>query len=641
MYSISLPDGSSRSFDHAPSGFDVAKDISSSLAKSALAVVVNGKVQDLDLPVPDKAKLEVVTPNSEEGLEIIRHDAAHLLAQAVKEIWKDEVQVTIGPVIEDGFYYDFATEHSFTEADLAKIEKKMMEIRSRNEKIERKVMTRDEAIEYFTKIGEHYKVEIIKDIPANEELSVYFQGDFGDLCRGPHAPSTGKIKAFKLLKVSGSYWRGDSEKGSLQRIYGTAWANEKDLKDYLHRLEEAEKRDHRKIVKQMGLLHFQQEATGAIFWHAKGWTILQTLTNYMREKQEECGYQEINTPEVMDCTMWEKSGHLATFGENMFSAETRDEKRELAIKPMSCPGAIQVFNQGVVSYRDLPLLLSEFGKVHRYEPSGALHGMFRLRAFTQDDAHIFCTMDQLHEEVTKLCNFTMQVYKDFGFDQVRIKFSDRPEKRVGDEESWNKAEEILEKVLKDMKVEYSINKGEGAFYGPKLEFVLRDAIGRDWQLGTVQVDFNLPVRLNAYYTGSDSKKHHPVMIHRAVFGSLERFMAILIEHYSGNLPLWIAPIQVVVASITQDESDYAKQIFQKLKAKGYRVILDIGNEQISYKVREHSLAKVPIMVILGKNEVQAKNITTRIIGSKGQETIDFDDFLGRLEMTIDSKGFYR
>jgi threonyl-tRNA synthetase len=630
MVNITLPDGNTLNFSKAVTGFELAASISKSLEKKAIAIKVNGKLLDLSREITKDAQIEIITSDTEEGIEIIRHDAAHILAQAVKELWP-ETQVTIGPTIENGFYYDFARKEPFTEEDLREIEKGMQKIIARNDKIERQVLSRDEAIKYFKKLGEHYKVEIIQDLPADEEITLYHQGSFADLCRGPHAPSTGKVKAFKLLKVAGAYWRGDSNKEMLQRIYGTAWASKEDLDQYLHQLEEAKKRDHRNIGKEMELFHFQKEAPGAVFWHQKGWFLFQKLVNYMRERNTRADYLEISTPELIDRSLWETSGHWEKFGENMFVTETPDEKRTFAIKPMNCPGCVQVFNQGLKSYRDLPLRLSEFGKVHRYEASGALHGLMRVRAFTQDDAHIFCTEDQLAEESRKICELVVQIYRDFGFNDMRVKFSDRPEKRIGSDEVWDKAEAALKQAVESMGFDYKLNPGEGAFYGPKLEFVLRDAIGRDWQLGTLQVDFNLPTRLGATYIAEDGSKRIPVMLHRALFGSLERFLGILLEHYAGKLPLWLAPTQVVVASIINDVDDYAWKVYNELKKAGISAELDLSTEKISYKVRKHSLAKVPIILALGKQEAANNSVSVRRLGEEQQEILDLLKFLSKLK----------
>ncbi len=557
------------------------------------------------------------------NLELIRHDAAHVMAMAVQELFPG-TQVTIGPTIENGFYYDFAKDHPFTEKDLSTIEKKMKEIVNKDLATTFKVFSRKEAIKLFEDKGEHYKVEIIKDIPEDEELKVYYHGDWFDLCRGPHLKSTGEIgKAFKLTKVAGAYWRGDSSNVMLQRIYGTAWETQEQLDNYLHLLEEAEKRDHRKLGKELDLFHFQEEAPGSVFWHHKGWTLFRLLIDYMRKRQEEAGYTEINTPDIMDKSLWELSGHLEKFGDNMFTTEARED-RVYALKPMNCPGCVQVYKQGLKSYRDLPLRVAEFGKVHRYEPSGALHGLMRVRAFTQDDAHIFCTEDQITEESKKVCDLVLSIYKDFGFEDVSIKFSDRPEQRVGSDEIWDKSEKALKIAMEATGLEYTHNPGEGAFYGPKLEFILRDAIGREWQCGTLQVDLNLPERLGGNYIAEDGLKHNPVMLHRALFGSLERFTGILLEHYTGNLPLWLSPVQAIVAPITSDIDDYATEVQDELKKSNVRVDADLRNEKISYKIRENSLKKIPYMLILGKKEKEERAITLRVFGSEKQEKIKFE-----------------
>ena len=561
--------------------------------------------------------------NEEPFIDILRHDTAHVLAMAVQELFPD-TQVTIGPVIENGFYYDFDRKEPFTEKDLGTIEKKMKEIVNRDEKTSFKVMSREDAIKLFSDKGENYKVEIIRDLPESEELKVYYHGEWFDLCKGPHLESTGKIgKAFKLTKVAGAYWRGDSNNPMLQRIYGTAWETQEDLENYLNLLKEAEKRDHRKLGKELDLFHFQEEAPGSVFWHAKGWTLFRTLIDYMRQRQEEAGYEEINTPDIMDKSLWERSGHLEKFGDNMFTTEAREE-RVYALKPMNCPGCVQVYKQGLKSYRDLPLRVAEFGKVHRYEPSGALHGLMRVRAFTQDDAHIFCTEDQITEESKKVCDLVLSIYKDFGFENVSIKFSDRPQKRVGNDDVWDKSEAALREAMEATGLEYTLNPGEGAFYGPKLEFILKDAIGREWQCGTLQVDLNLPERLGGHYVAEDGQKYNPVMLHRALFGSLERFTGILIEHYAGNLPLWLAPIQAVVAPITSDINEYAERVFLSLKNKGIRVEKDLRNEKISYKIRENSLKKIPYQLILGKNEMEDNTVTLREFGNDKQEKIKFE-----------------
>ena len=559
-----------------------------------------------------------------EHIEILRHDTAHIMAMAVQELFP-ETQVTIGPVIENGFFYDFARDNPFTDSDLEIIEKKMKEIVKRDVKTSFKVLSREDAIKLFLDKGEKYKVEIIESIPTDEEIKVYYHGDWFDLCRGPHLNSSGEIgTAFKLTKVAGAYWRGDSNNPMLQRIYGTAWETQEELDNYLHMLEEAEKRDHRKLGKELDLFHFQEEAPGSVFWHAKGWTLFQSLINYMRKRQDEAGYSEINTPDIMDKSLWELSGHLEKFGDNMFTTEARED-RVYALKPMNCPGCVQVYKQGLKSYRDLPLRVAEFGKVHRYEPSGALHGLMRVRAFTQDDAHIFCTEDQITDESKIVCDLILSIYKDFGFEDVSIKFSDRPENRVGSDEIWDKSEKALRTAMEATGLDYSVNPGEGAFYGPKLEFVLRDAIGREWQCGTLQVDLNMPERLGGTFIAEDGKKYNPVMLHRALFGSLERFTGILLEHYAGNLPLWLSPVQAVVAPITSEIDGYAVEIQKTLKSSGFRVEMDLRNEKISYKIRENSLQKIPFLLIVGKKEMEEKSVTLRTFGSKDQEKIKLDN----------------
>ena len=571
-------------------------------------------------------KEKVNKQNSSESLEIIRHDCAHVLAEAVQNLFP-KTQVTIGPTIENGFYYDFARDKPFTSEDLKIIEKEMHKIISKGNNFKREVWDRKKALEYFASKGENYKVELINEIPQTEEITIYKQGEWLDLCRGPHGESTKKIgDGFKLTKVAGAYWRGDSSKTMLTRIYGTAWRNKNELKEYLIQLEEAEKRDHRKLGKEMDLFHFQEEAPGAVFWHPKGWYLFQTLINYMRERQENAGYVETNTPDLLDRSLWEQSGHWEKFGDNMFTTEAKED-RIFAIKPMNCPGAVEIYKQGLKSYRDLPLRMSEFGKVHRYEPSGALHGLMRVRAFTQDDAHIFCTEDQITSESKIVCDLILSIYKDFGFENVRIKYSDRPEKRVGSDEIWDKAEKALINAMEATGLEYSLNPGEGAFYGPKLEFVLRDAIGRDWQCGTLQVDLNLPSRLDANYIGEDGQKKAPVMLHRALFGSLERFAGILIEHYAGHLPLWLSPTQIVVATITSDSNSYAEKIVGTFKTKGMRIEKDIRNEKIGYKIREHSASKVPIIMVVGKKESENNTISLRRLGSQNTESFNLDEVL--------------
>jgi len=629
MPDIKLPDGKKIPFVKKIDGLEIANKISKSLAKEACIMSVDGELKDLNFSITKDVNVKIITKKDKEGLEVIRHDAAHVLAMAVQELFP-KTQVTIGPVIQDGFYYDFARREPFTNEDLKKIEKKMMEIVDRDDSTKREVWDRDKAIKHFKEIGEHYKSEIIQDIPKNEEVSIYNHGKWHDLCRGPHLSSTGKIgKAFKLIKVSGAYWRGDSNNEMLQRIYGTCWRNKKELDEYILRLEEAEKRDHRKVGKEMDLFHFREESPGAVFWHHKGWTLFQTLVSYMRQKQKRAGYKEINTPEILDKTLWEQSGHWEKFGENMFTSETPDEKI-FAIKPMNCPGGIQVFNQGLKSYRDLPLKLSEFGKVHRYEPSGALHGLLRVRAFTQDDAHIFCTEDQITDECLSVTNLILEIYKDLGFEKVLLQFSDRPKKRVGDDKIWDKAEEALLKAIKQTKLKYEINKGEGAFYGPKIDFVLRDTIGRDWQCGTLQVDLNLPSRLGSTYVASDGSKKIPVMLHRALFGSLERFIGILIEHYAGKLPLWLAPLQAVVLPIASEFDNYAKKIFEECVKAGINAEVDLKNQKINYKIREHSLAKTPLLLICGEKELKKKSVTIRKLGSEKQETLSLANAIKKI-----------
>ena len=627
MPEIQLTDGKKIKFNQSIDGFELAKNISKSLEKSALIMEVNGQLKDLSHKITVNSKVKIITSKDKEGLEVLRHDAAHIMAMAVQELYP-KTQVTIGPVIENGFYYDFARKEPFTSDDLKKIEKKMSEIIDRDVKTKREVWERKKAIEHFEKIGEKYKAEIIESIPKNEELSIYHHGDtWHDLCRGPHLASSGKIgKAFKLTKVSGAYWRGDSNNEMLQRIYGTCWSNKKDLDDYLHRLEEAEKRDHRKLGKEMDLFHFREESPGSVFWHERGWNLFQRLIDYMRAKQRIAGYKEINTPELLDKSLWEKSGHWEKFGEHMYTSETPDEK-VFAVKPMNCPGCVQIFNQGLKSYRDLPLKLSEFGKVHRYEPSGALHGLLRVRAFTQDDAHIFCSEEQITEECLTVTNLIIDIYKSLGFDNIILKYSDRPEKRVGDDKIWDKSEAALLTAVKKSKLEYSINKGEGAFYGPKIEFVLRDAIGRDWQCGTLQVDLNLPGRLGASFVDRDGAKKVPVMLHRALFGSLERFIGILIENYAGKLPFWLSPTQAVVLPISEDNNKYAKKVFEDLFKEGIKCEVDLKNQKINYKIREHSLAKVPYLLICGKKEEEADTISIRKLGSEKQESIKRKDLI--------------
>ena len=633
---VTLPDGSERRFDHPVTVEDVAANIGAGLRKAALAGRIDGKLVDTSYLIERDASLAIVTEKDPAGLEVIRHSTAHLLAQAVKQLFP-EAQVTIGPVIEDGFYYDFAYERPFTPEDLAAIETRMSELAKADQKVTRRLMPRDEAVAYFKGLGEHYKAEIIASIPANEPISLYGQGDWVDLCRGPHVPSTGKLKAFKLTKVAGAYWRGDSRNEMLQRIYGTAWADKKQLEDYLHRLEEAEKRDHRRIGKELDLFHLQEEAPGAVFWHPKGWRVFQNLIQYMRERQQAAGYEEVNAPELMDASLWKQSGHLEKFGENMFLTQTPDE-RLYAIKPMNCPGHIQIFKHGLRSYRELPVRFSEFGKVHRYEPSGALHGLMRVRAFTQDDAHIFITEDQITEECVAVTRLILEIYRDFGFDDVRIKFADRPPKRVGADEVWDRAEEALKAASKAAGIDYILNPGEGAFYGPKLEFVLRDAIGRDWQCGTVQVDLNLPGRLGAHYVDETSAKRTPVMLHRAIFGSLERFFAILLEHHAGRLPVWLAPVQAVVMGITDRNDEYVRSVTETLKNQQFRVESDLRNEKVGFKIREHTLQRVPYLLVAGDKEVAANLLSVRTRSGKDLGTMSLETFSERLRIEAESRG---
>ena len=633
---VTLPDGSERRFDHPVTVEAVAADIGAGLRKAALAGRVDGQLVDTSHVIDHDVSLSIVTEKDPAGLEVIRHSTAHLLAQAVKQLFP-EAQVTIGPVIEDGFYYDFAYQRPFTPEDLAAIEMRMAELAKADQKVTRRLMPRDEAVTFFKGLGERYKAEIIASIPANEPISLYGQGDWVDLCRGPHVPSTGKLKAFKLTKLAGAYWRGDPRNEMLQRIYGTAWADKKQLEDYLHRLEEAEKRDHRRIGKDLDLFHLQEEAPGAVFWHPKGWRVFQNLIQYMRERQQAAGYEEVNAPELMDASLWKQSGHLEKFGENMFLTQTPDE-RLYAIKPMNCPGHIQIFKHGLRSYRELPVRLSEFGKVHRYEPSGALHGLMRVRAFTQDDAHIFITEDQITEELVAVTRLILEIYRDFGFEDVRIKFADRPPKRVGADEVWDRAEEALKAASKAAGIEYILNPGEGAFYGPKLEFVLRDAIGRDWQCGTVQVDLNLPGRLGAHYVDETSAKRTPVMLHRAIFGSLERFFAILLEHHAGRLPVWLAPVQAVVMGITDRQDEYVRSVTETLKNQQFRVESDLRNEKVGFKIREHTLQRVPYLLVAGDKEVAANLLSVRSRSGKDLGTMSLESFSERLRIEAESRG---
>lgn len=605
---ITLPDGSQRQFDRAVSVMDVALSIGTGLAKATLAGKVNGKLVDASYLIQEDASLQIVTAKDADGVDVIRHSTAHLLAQAVKQLFPS-AQVTIGPVVENGFYYDFSYERSFTPDDLVAIEKKMQELSAADIPVERSLMARDEAVQFFSALGEKYKAEIIASIPANEELSLYRQGDFTDLCRGPHVPSTGKLKAFKLMKIAGAYWRGDSKNEMLQRIYGTAWGDGKELAAYLHRLEEAEKRDHRKIGKALDLFHTQEEAPGMVFWHDKGWTIYKEVEQYIRDKLRVNGYGEVRTPQIVDRTLWEKSGHWDKFSAMMFT--THSENRDYAVKPMNCPCHIQIYNQGIKSYRDLPVRLAEFGSCHRNEPSGTLHGLMRVRNFVQDDAHIFCTEDQIQSEVSTFIDLLFEVYKDFGFDEVLIKLSTRPENRVGEDDVWDKAENALELALNNKGLDWQLQPGEGAFYGPKIEFSLKDCIGRVWQCGTIQVDFSMPARLEASYIGEDSARHTPVMLHRAILGSLERFIGILIEQYAGNFPLWLSPVQAVVMNITDRHAEYAEQVRRELEKQGLRAKIDLRNEKIGFKIREHSMQRVPYLLIIGDKELETRSASVR------------------------------
>jgi threonyl-tRNA synthetase len=626
MPTIKLPDGNKLEFQNKVTGLEVAEKISKSLAKQALIMSVDGELKDLTYMIEKNSSVRIITHKDDDGLDAMRHDTTHIMAMAVQELFPG-TKLAIGPAIKDGFYYDFSREEPFTITDLEKIEKKMKEIVEKDELTRKEVWERKKTKDHYKNLGEKYKVELVDSIPEGNEISIYYHGKWYDLCRGPHLLSTGKIgKYFKLTKVAGAYWRGDSNNEMLQRIYGTSWPSQKELDDYLKRIEEAEKRDHRKLGKEMDLFHFREESPGAVFWHEKGWILFQRLIEYMRMKQRLAGYKEINTPEILDRSLWEKSGHWEKFGEHMYTSETPDEKI-FAIKPMNCPGCVQVFNQGLKSYRDLPLKLSEFGKVHRYEPSGALHGLLRVRAFTQDDAHIFCTEEQITQESLTVTNLILKIYKDLGFENVILKYSDRPEKRVGDDNVWDKSEAALLSAIKQSKLEYTINKGEGAFYGPKIEFVLRDAIGRDWQCGTLQVDLNLPGRLGASYVDKDGTKKVPVMLHRALFGSLERFIGIIIENYAGKLPFWLAPTQVVVLPIAEENNDYVKKLFEDLFKEGIKCEVDLRNQKINYKIREHSLAKIPMILVCGKKEVSENTVTVRRLGSDKQETFKRKDLI--------------
>jgi len=634
MIKVTLPDGSVRHFEQPPSVAEVAASIGAGLAKAALAGKVDDRLVDTSHVIESDARLAIVTDRDAEGLDMIRHSTAHLLAYAVKSLFPD-AQVTIGPVIEDGFYYDFSYKRPFTPEDLAAIEKKMAELAKQDIPVERSVMPRDDAVKFFRDMGEAYKAEIIASIPGNEDISLYREGDFIDLCRGPHVPSTGKLKHFKLMKLAGAYWRGDSKNEMLQRIYGTAWAKKEDLEAYLHRLEEAEKRDHRKLAKQLDLLHLQDEAPGMVFWHPKGWIVWQQIEQYMRQKFVEYGYQEVRTPAVMDRSLWEKSGHWDNYRDNMFT--TASENRDYAVKPMNCPGHVQIFNSGLHSYRDLPLRLAEFGSCHRNEPSGALHGIMRVRGFTQDDAHIFCTEDQIEQEVADFIVMLQKTYADFGFNDVLVKLSTRPEKRVGSDESWDKAEAALAAALGKNRLAYDLQPGEGAFYGPKIEFTLKDSLGRLWQCGTIQLDFNLPVRLGAEFVDEDNSRKAPVMLHRAILGSMERFIGILIEHHAGNFPLWLAPVQVMVMNISENQADYAEKVTQALRKAGIRAVSDLSNNKINYKIREHSLQKLPYQVVVGDKEMEANLVSVRARGNQDLGQLDLQALVARLKTEIEGR----
>ncbi len=636
---LTLPDGSVRPFARGGTGADLAVVISGSLARRAVAIRIDGVLRDLSEPLTGDSAVEIVTRDDPDGLALIRHDAAHALAEAAKELYPD-IQITIGPVIENGFYYDFSRTEPFTPDDLARLEERMREIVDRDEPITREVWDRDEAARFFEGEGEYYKAEIIRSIPSSEPITLYRQGSFVDLCRGPHLPSTGRLgKAFKLMSVAGAYWRGDHRNEMLQRIYGTAWHSEKELKAYLERLEEAERRDHRRLGREMGLFHLQEEAVGSVFWMPKGWTLFRICEDYMRMRLDANGYVEVKTPQLIDRALWEASGHWEKFREHMFVAEATDD-RLLALKPMNCPGHVQIFRQGIKSYRDLPLRMAEFGSCHRNEPSGALHGIMRVRAFTQDDAHIFATEDQVTAETERFCTLLQSIYADFGFEDVLVKFSDRPEVRAGEDTIWDKAETALLDAVRAVGLEVELNPGEGAFYGPKLEFVLRDAIGRDWQCGTFQVDFVLPERLNASYVDESGARRRPVMLHRAILGSFERFIGVLIEHYAGRFPLWLAPVQVVVATITSDADDYAREVFARLREAGLRAELDLRNEKIGFKVREHSLAKAPALLVVGRREAEQKTVALRRLGSQRQEMLAVGDLIRTLssEAAVPSRG---
>ena len=634
MIQITLPDGSRREFDQPLTVADVAASIGPGLAKAALAGKVNGKVVDTTFTIPDDAQVAIVTAKDPEGLDVIRHSTAHLLAYAVKELFPD-AQVTIGPVIENGFYYDFAYKRPFTPEDLVAIEKRMAELAAKDEKVTRRVLPRDEAVAHFKGIGEAYKAEIIGSIPAGEDVSLYAEGGFEDLCRGPHVPSTGKLKFFKLMKVAGAYWRGDHRNEMLQRIYGTAWASKDELQNHLHMLEEAEKRDHRKLGRELDLFHIDEHSPGTVFWHPKGWTLWQQVEQYMRRVYNDNGYHEVKGPQILDKTLWEKTGHWQKYRENMFITES--EKRDYALKPMNCPGHILIYKQGVKSYRDLPLRYGEFGSCHRNEPSGGLHGIMRVRAFTQDDGHIFCTEDQILAECTAYTALVQKVYKDFGFTDIIYKVATRPEQRIGTDESWDKAEHALMESLRASGVDFQISEGEGAFYGPKIEYTLKDALGREWQVGTMQVDPNLPERLDAEYVGEDGARHRPMMLHRATVGSMERFIGLLIEHYAGAMPVWLSPVQVVVTGITDAQADYVQSVAKTLRNQGLRVETDLRNEKITYKIREHSLQKLPYILVVGDKEKEAGAVAVRARGNQDLGVMSLDAFAKRIAEDIASK----
>ena len=635
MISVTLPDGSQRQFDHSVSIHDVAFDIGAGLARAALAGKVNGVLVDTNYLIEQDADIAIITERDEEGLDIIRHSTSHLMAQAVKQLFP-EAQVTIGPVIDDGFYYDFAYAPGFTPEDLTKIEKRMVELVKQDLPLVREEISREAGIEKFRAMGEDYKAEILEDIPKGETLSLYSQGDFIDLCRGPHVPSTGKLKAFKLMKLAGAYWRGNSDNEMLQRVYGTAWSDKKALKQYIHRLEEAEKRDHRKIGKNLDLFHLQEEASGMVFWHDNGWRIYREVENYIRDVIQKNGYQEVRTPQVVDRTLWEKSGHWDKFGDMIFS--THSENRDYAVKPMNCPCHVQIFNQGLKSYRDLPLRMAEFGSCHRNEPSGTLHGLMRLRGFTQDDAHIFCTEDQIQDEVSTFMDLLQEVYADFGFNDIIVKLSTRPENRVGSDEEWNKAEHALERALNNKGLEWDLQPGEGAFYGPKIEFSLKDCLGRVWQCGTIQVDFSMPGRLDAKYIADDGSKQVPVMLHRAILGSLERFIGILIEEYAGAFPTWLSPRQVVVMGISEHQAEYAKKITKELQNKGFRADIDLRNEKIGYKIREHTLRRIPYLIVVGDREAQNNAVAVRTRKGEDLGVMTLDEFTQTLHEDVARRG---